>query len=107
MRHRVSGSEVADLEGSAPGVLDLRLAEGTPAEAFERLAKAIDRGDLTIPHGKAVADILERRLRIIDAEKFRVRLELAEAAAREHQRRLPASAAVVDTSLSRPPVVPP
>ena len=86
-------------------MLNLRLAEGTPAEAFERLAKAIDRGELTIPHGKAVADILERRLRIVDAEKFRVRLELAEAAAREHQRRLPASGQLVDLSTTRAPTV--
>ena len=105
MSHRGSRSEVADTGESAPGAYDLRLGEGTPAEAFLRLSQAIDRGELSIMHGKACADILERRLKIVDAERFRQRLELAEANAREGLRRLPASGQVVDASMSRAPVV--
>jgi hypothetical protein len=70
--------------------LELRLADGTPAEAFGRLAAAIDDGRVTIAEGKLLADILERRLRILDAEEFRRRLEMAEARALESARRSPA-----------------
>ncbi len=38
-------------------------------EAFGRLAAAIDAGRLTVNQGKAVADILERRLRILEASE--------------------------------------
>ncbi len=86
---------------STPVVRSLRLAEGTPAEAFERLAKAIDAGEVTIGDAKHLADILERRLKIMDAEAFRKRLELAEARALEAQKQraalpVPASQAVVE-----------
>lgn len=67
--------------------LALRLADGTPGEAFARLASAIDAGRLTVHQGKAVADILERRLRILDAEVYRARLEAAESLALEMVRR--------------------
>jgi hypothetical protein len=82
-------------------VYELRLADGTPGEAFARLAQAIDAGKVTIGEAKLIADILERRLRVLDAEKFRQRLELAEATAREAQRRAalpPARASVVDVT---------
>lgn len=83
--------------------LELRLADGTPAEAFERLARAVDDRRVTISEARQLADILERRLHVLDAERFRARLELAEAAAREAQRRavqgsLPASRATMDVS---------
>ena len=98
-RRQTTESEHTD----APVLLDLRLAEGTPGEAFERVARAIDSGQLTIPQGKAAAEILERRLRILDAEKFRQRLELAEARALEATRRAgahptPASRALVEVN---------
>lgn len=84
--------------------LDLRLADGTPADAFRRLAKAIDERRVSIHQAREVADILERRLRILDAEEFRRRLEAAEARALEIARRsspsLPASKTVVDMSTS-------
>jgi len=89
-----------------PVVLDLRLAEGTPGEAFAGMAKATDDGRLSIQQAKAVADILERRLHILDAEKFRQRLEAAEAMAQEMVRRsaalpAPAAQATVDADTSR------
>lgn len=65
---------------SAP--LDLRLAEGTPAEAYERLSKALDDGLVSPQAFDALTRSLERRLRILDAEKYRQRLEEVEAAAR-------------------------
>lgn len=83
---------------SPPPPLELRLADGTPGEAFERLAKAIDARQVTISEAKALADIIDRRLTVLDAERFRARLELAEATAREATRRaaLPARSATVD-----------
>jgi hypothetical protein len=95
-----------DSDKSESVVLDLRLAQGTPGEAFERLAAAIDAGQVTVAEGKALADILERRLRILDAEKFRQRLEAAEARALEMVRRgpalrAPAARAMVDVDTSK------
>jgi hypothetical protein len=80
--------------------LELRLADGTPAEAFERLARAIDERRITIGEAKQVADILERRLHVLDAEKFRQRLEAAEAravAVIREKAALPASQTTVET----------
>jgi hypothetical protein len=90
-----------------PVALELRLADGTPGEAFGRLAAAIDSGKVTIAEAKALADILERRLRILDAEEFRRRLEMAEARALEAARRgatlpAPAARATVDVTEPRP-----
>ena len=106
--HSVRTNQSRKTEGdkSESAVLDLRLADGTPGEAFERLAAAIDAGHVTVSEGKALADILERRLRILDAEKFRQRLETAEARALEMVRRgpalpAPASRATVDVDTSK------
>jgi hypothetical protein len=85
-----------------PQALELRLAEGTPGEAFERLARAIDERRVTISEARQLADILERRLHVLDAEKFRQRLEAAEARAvagtRQNALPAPASRAVVDVT---------
>jgi hypothetical protein len=87
-----------------PAALDLRLADGTPGEAFERLARAVDERRVTIGEARQLADILERRLHVLDAERFAKRLELAEATAREAQRRalLPARRATVEVEASPP-----
>ncbi len=66
--------------------LTLRLADGTPAEAYERLARALDAGEVS-PHAfDLLTRALERRLHILDAERFRQRLEAAEARASEAAR---------------------
>ena len=102
---RTSQRRKTESEKSESVVLDLRLAHGTPGEAFERLAAAIDAGQVTIQQGKAVADILERRLHILDAEKFRMRLEAAESMALDAARRgaalPPASKATVNVDVSK------
>ena len=88
--------------GAGGDTLDLRLADGTPEEAFERLARAVDERRVTIHQAREVADILDRRLRIIEAGRYLRRLESVEALALEAVRRnallVPASKAVVDAS---------
>ena len=102
MRRKTASKEVEP----TPVVRSLRLADGSPAEAFGRLAAAIDSGEVTIQEGKAIADILERRLRILDAEEFRKRLELAEARSREAarlSRPMPASRTLLEVPKSTEP----
>ncbi len=63
--------------------LRLRLADGSPAEAFERLAAALDCGDITVGEARQLADVLERRLRVVDSERIAAQLQAIRARADE------------------------
>ncbi len=94
--------------------LDLRLAAGTPAEAFERVAQALDAGDITIAEARQLSDVLERRLHVVDAERWRAQLLAIQARADEAARlagarALPAARETVEVEPERrflPPAPP-
>jgi hypothetical protein len=77
--------------------LDLASA-ATAGEAYARVCAAFDAGRLSPAQARIAVDLLKVRSTVVAAEEFRKRIELAEAAAREAQRRalIPARQVTVD-----------
>ena len=100
-RYRRIMSRKRRTEPAAPLPLGLDLANAPSAgEAYSRVVKAFDEGRLSPAHARIAVEFLKLRSTVVAAEEFRKRLELAEAAAREAQRRasLPAARQTVDVT---------
>jgi hypothetical protein len=94
-------ARTAEPAPAVPLGIDLATA-ATAGEAYERVCRAFDEGKLTPAQARIAVELLKVRSTVVAAEEFRKRLELAEATAREAQRRavLPARRATVEVEPS-------
>ncbi len=94
--------QAESLTNASPDSSRLDLASArTAGEAYDRIARALDNPALPpATRVRLAIDLLKARPNVVAEDEFRKRLELAEAAAREAQRRavLPAHRAVVDVA---------